>query len=186
MFGGDGAGEIEEDFQKGIDGLSRGLDRMWSLDRFRSHFQTPPPMRNDMDGFLEGAIERSLRKQLGEHDRELDKLHRERERLSEDMQRRTKELKAFMQHDVSPNPDSILGFPRTRLRGGDSYQIGNLDESLGARVSEIADGQDESEYLDGLAQRLDNILEHVRLSKKRWKRLESSLTLTGSEGMDND
>lgn len=86
-------------------------------DGFRSQIQTPLSIQNrDLDGLLEGVVEQALRKKLGEHDKELNKLHQKRERLSEDMQRHTEKLRELVNMNIG-------GETLTRKGGSESSSV---------------------------------------------------------------
>lgn len=88
--------------------MPAGFDRVGTPDSFRSELHTPPLMQSrELNGLLEGVVERALRKKLGEHDEELNKLCQKRERLSEDMQRRTEKLRELV--NINIGGETLVG-----------------------------------------------------------------------------
>jgi hypothetical protein len=81
VFGGDGTSDADPDR------ISEGLARMW-ISGVRGN--------EDRDGLL-GGNEVCLGEILSGHDRELDRLYRERERLSEELRKHTEVLRELVQ-----------------------------------------------------------------------------------------
>lgn len=176
MFGGDGMGEV--DLGRGPVCLPEGAGRIGTLESSRSEIM-------NYDEVMEGII----RKKLGKHDRELDRLHRKRERLSENMQRRTEQLRTLMKDGVKSNVDKTFeGLTKTGLRDGDSHPGGDPEGLLATIVGDIADDQGDIQLvvLDRLAQKLDSLLEHIGTAREGLKKLETSSGLTMGEATEKE